>query len=262
MKIIDLTPENEKLYFICLEDWSDEMKEAGNHKAEWYTKMKDKGLRVKLAQDDQGIICGMIQYLPIQYSFAKGDDLYIILCIWVHGHKQGIGDYRKQGFGKALIAAAEKDVRELGGKGLVAWGLIIPAFMQASWFKKQGYIKADQRGISMLLWKPFDSAAKPPKMIVPQKKVSKVSGQVTVSAFKFGWCPASNLAYERAKRACQSLGDQVKFIEYDTTDESIFKEWGIRDALFVDNKEINTGPPPSYDKIYSIIAKKVRKLKP
>ena len=52
MKIIDLTDEYEKLYFMCLEDWSEEIKEAGNHKEVWYSKMKDKGLRVKLAQDE------------------------------------------------------------------------------------------------------------------------------------------------------------------------------------------------------------------
>ncbi len=45
MKIIDLMPEHEQLYFVCLEDWSDEMKDAGNHKELWYNKMKDKGLR-------------------------------------------------------------------------------------------------------------------------------------------------------------------------------------------------------------------------
>jgi hypothetical protein len=33
MKVIDLTPAYENLYFCCLEEWSDEIKEAGNHKA-------------------------------------------------------------------------------------------------------------------------------------------------------------------------------------------------------------------------------------
>jgi hypothetical protein len=85
MKVIDLTPDNEKLYFMCLEDWSDEMREAGDHKENWYRKVKDKGLRVKLAQDDEGIIGGMIQYMPAEHSFIEGRDLYFIHCIWVHG---------------------------------------------------------------------------------------------------------------------------------------------------------------------------------
>ena len=32
MQIIDLADEYAQLYFVCLEDWSEEMKEAGDHK--------------------------------------------------------------------------------------------------------------------------------------------------------------------------------------------------------------------------------------
>ena len=32
MQIIDLEEKYNDLYFMCLEDWSDEMKEAGGHK--------------------------------------------------------------------------------------------------------------------------------------------------------------------------------------------------------------------------------------
>jgi hypothetical protein len=52
MEIVDLTEEYQDKYFVCLEDWSEEVKEAGNHKELWREKMKDKGLRVKLAIDD------------------------------------------------------------------------------------------------------------------------------------------------------------------------------------------------------------------
>jgi len=37
-------------------------------------------------------------------------------------------------------------------------------------------------------------------------------------------------------------------------------EWGISDALYIDDKQVRTGPPPSYEKIYKLISKKVRKL--
>ncbi|HJX71510.1 MAG TPA: hypothetical protein VJ346_06150, partial [Bacteroidales bacterium] len=72
MKIIDLDERNKSLYFVCLEDWSDEMKESGNHKECWYNQMQNKGLRVKLAEDDNGTVGGMIQYLPVEYSNAAG----------------------------------------------------------------------------------------------------------------------------------------------------------------------------------------------
>ena len=75
MKIIDLQDNYKQLYFVCLEDWSEEVKEAGNHKEIWYKKMKDNGLRVKLALDEREEVGGMIQYLPIEYSFAEGEGL-------------------------------------------------------------------------------------------------------------------------------------------------------------------------------------------
>ena len=93
-RIVDLTKELEPLYFVCLEDWSDDMKEAGEHKARWYEKMKEKGLRVKLAVEDDGTVCGMVEYMPIEHSIAQGKDSYFISCLWVHGHKQGVGDRR------------------------------------------------------------------------------------------------------------------------------------------------------------------------
>jgi hypothetical protein len=133
--------------------------------------------------------------------------------------------------------------------------------MQAKWFKKRGYQVVDKIGIQALLWKPFHEGAVVPKLIRQKKKPEKVAGQVTVCAFKNGWCPASNIVFERAKRASHELGEKIEFIEYDTTKRDIFSEWGVMDALFIDGKEVQTGPPPSYDKIYKLIEKKVKKLK-
>jgi hypothetical protein len=106
MKIVDPSEKYLQTFFVCLEDWSAEMKEAGNHKELWYQRMKDKGLRVKLAVDNDKV-CGMIQYVPVEYSFVEGKDIYFIYCIWVHGYKKGIGKYQKKGIGKALLFAAK-----------------------------------------------------------------------------------------------------------------------------------------------------------
>lgn len=262
MKIIDLTDENKELYYACLEDWSDEIKEAGNHKECWYNKMKDKGLGVKLALDDNGKVGGMIQYVPIELSSAEGKALYFINCIWVHGHKKGRGNFQKKGMGKALLEAAENDVKEKGVKGIVAWGIALPFWMRASWYRKQGYQKVDQLGFPgvVLLWKPFTDDAIPPKWVKRKKKPMRIPNKVTVTGFINGWCPAQNIAFERAKRAVTEFGDKVVFNEINTFDRKNFLEWGIADALYIDNKQVRTGPPPSYKKIRAKIARRVRKL--
>ncbi len=262
MKIIDLPDEYKQLYFVCLEDWSEEMKEAGDHKEVWYNKMKDKGLRVKLALDDNGEVGGMIQYIPIEHSFAAGNDLYFINCIWVHGHKQGRGNFQKKGMGTALLQAAEDDVKAMGAKGIVAWGIPLPFWMKASWFRKQGYRKVDKQGFlgQVLLWKPFTHDAIPPKWIRQKKKPETTPDKVTATAFLNGWCPAQNMVFKRAKRAAAEFGDKVVFQQIDTFDRNNFLEWGISDAMFIDDKQVRTGPPPSYEKIKKMIAKRVRKL--
>jgi len=261
MTITDLIPEHEDLYFCCLEDWSDEIKEAGDHKACWYKKMKDKGLRVKLAKDDKGVVAGMIQYIPVELSFAEGSDLFVVLCIWIHGHKQGRGNFQKKGMGKALLKAAEEDVRSIGAKGLVTWGLILPFFMRASWFKNQGYKVIDKSGMMRLMWKPFTGDAVPPAFIKRKKTPEITAGKLNISLFLDGWCTAQNLVYERTKRAIEGFEEYVELKEYHTGNIEVRREWGISDAIFFNKKELRTGPPPSYDKIRKLVERRVKKLK-
>jgi GNAT superfamily N-acetyltransferase len=257
-QVVDLSPEHESLYFQCLEDWSDDMKEAGSHKENWYRRMKGRGLGVKIALDAEGRVGGMIQYAPIEYSAAEGKDLYFILCIWVHGNKKGRGNFQKRGMGQALLRAAEDDVRKRGAKGMVAWGVRLPVFMRASWFKKRGYLPVDKLGGMILLWKPFGDGAAPPRWIREKKRPEPVENKAAVTVFLNGWCPVMNMTFERAKRAAAEIGDKVVFRSVDTFDRAAVDEWGIVDALFIDAKQMRTGPPPSYKKIHKAIAKKAR----
>lgn len=260
MKILDLTEKYYKTYFHCLEDWSDEMKEAGNHKEVWFNKMKDAGLRVKIAVDDEKA-CGMIQYMPIEKSSIDGKELYFINCIWVHGYEKGIGNYQNKGIGKALLQEAENDIKSMDQKGVAAWGMSLPFWMKASWFRKQGYKKVDKNGMAVLLWKPFTDDAIPPRWIKQKKRPQKTEGKVTVTSFINGWCPAQNIVHERAKRASQEFGKVVEFQDIQTSDRKVFYEWGIFDALFIDGHQVRTGPPPSYEKIRRKIGKRVRTIK-
>jgi GNAT superfamily N-acetyltransferase len=261
VKIIGLAPEHEEIYCQCLEEWSDEIREAGDHKREWYERHKGRGLRVKLAVDDQGTVGGMIQYLPIEQSPAAGAGLFFILCIWVHGHKQGRGNFQKKGMGTALLEAAEADARELGGKGMAAWGVMLPFWMRASWFRKHGYRKADRLGMMALMWKPFAADTAAPSWIRPKRKPQPEAGKVVVTGLLNGWCPAMSLVHERARRAAAELGPRVEFCEIRTDDREVLLEWGMADALFIDGKEMRNGPPPKYEKIKRKIARRLKNIK-
>lgn len=259
MRIIDFEEKHKSTYFNCLEEWSDEMKEAGNHKETWYEKVKDKGLRVKLAEDDNGQICGMIQYLPAELAFvAGGEGYYLIKCIWVHGYKEGVGNQQNKGIGSMMLESAEDDCKALNLKGLLAWGVSMPFWMRASYYKKHGYKKIDKDGSTVLLVKSFIKEDSIPQLVRMKKKPPKGEEKVNVMIFLNGWCPAQNIVVERTLRAIENFSDYVEVEILDTTDRSVLDTWGIYTGVFVNGKTVQKGPPPSYAKISRLIEKEVK----
>ncbi|MHA1297218.1 MAG: hypothetical protein ACTSPH_11505, partial [Promethearchaeota archaeon] len=156
--------------------------------------------------------------------------------------------------------AAEDDVGSKA-KGMVAWGISLPFWMKASWFKKQGYVKVDKQGISVLLWKPFSEDVIPPKWIKPRKKPHKLNDKLLNTCFNNGWCPAQNLVYERIKKVAPEFGDDVILEIIDTMKRDVFEEWGIVDGLYINEKNIRTGLPPSTDDLRKKNRKKLKKHK-
>jgi GNAT superfamily N-acetyltransferase len=249
MKIIDLTQEFEPLYFNCLVGDAGRLNDAGEYKKHWYEAMKPRGLKVKLALTDNGEPAGMIQYLPVEESTVTGRDLYALLCLWVVNDKRARGNFQKRGFGSALLAAFEEDARTSGKKGVVVWGLSIPAFMRAAWFSKHGYEVVERQGIQVLLWKTWASGADKPAWALQRKIPERTPGKASVTCFRCGWCPEVNKAFTRTRRAIEEIGGDIDYREIDTTDPTAFSEWGISDAVFVDGESIPLGPAPSYAKI-------------
>ncbi len=262
MNIVDLSPEHETLFACCLEDRLPEAREAGNLRSEWVRVMKERGLRAKLAVDERNVPVGMIQYVPASETLlGDAPGAYFIYCVWVVRYEDDRGNHQGKGIGTALLEAAEVDAQSLGATGMAAWGLAIPVWMRASWFRKHGYRRADRVGIATLMWKPFSPDAASPRFVRPRKTPEKVPGQVTVTSFMQGHCRAANVAHERARRACAEIGSPVVYRVIDTKDMTVAREWGILDTLYIDDREVSVGPPPSYDKLRRRIEKQARRLR-
>ena len=260
-KIVDVDESNKADFCICLEDWSEEIKEAGDHKACWYERMKNHGLGAKMVYDADGTLSGLIQYVPAEYAPLTGGNYYFIYCVWVHGHKQGIGDRRGSGMGSALLKAAEEDIRERGADGIAAWGVSMPFWMKASWYKKQGYEVVQKDGMRRLLWKSFNTAADKPQWLKNIKKPESLAaqGKVRVTSLRNGICPVMNLAFERSKSVSSEFGDSVVFQEVVTEEPAVLREWGISDTLYINGTEIPLGPPLAKKKIRAVINKELKK---
>ncbi len=259
--IIDLEPRHEPLFAKCLEDRLPEVIEAGGHRARWIQRMKERGLGVKLAVDDNDVPVGMIQYVPAAATLLEGGEgSYFIYCVWVTRFRDDRGNHQGRGLGTALLEAAEADARARGASGMAAWGLVLPIWMKASWFRKRGYQRVDRLGMAALMWKAFSDDVAAPHFVRPRRKPERVPGQVTVTSFLHGVCRAGNVAHERAGRACAEIGAPAVYRVVDTLDLATAREWGILDGLYVDDKEVRTGPPPSYRTIKSIIERSARHI--
>ncbi|MFH1415999.1 MAG: hypothetical protein ABIH89_07955 [Elusimicrobiota bacterium] len=111
--------------------------------------------------------------------------------------------------------------------------------MKASWFRKHGYIRSDKDGPALLMYKPLNGDITPPRWIKQKKRPEQNNDKVIVTAFINGWCPAQNMVFERAKRACSLSGDLVEFKPVDTFNRETLLDRGISDALFVNDKQLN-----------------------
>lgn len=261
--IENLNDENLLPFCSCLEEWSDEIKEAGDHKQHWVEKMRDRGLGVKMARNEAGEYVGMIQYVPSEYTAVEGEGNYHIHCCWVHAYKgKGVGDWRKRGIGKSLLRAAEEDVRNKGGKSISAWGLGIPVWMRASWYKKQGYKAVDKEGIARLMWKPITEDAIQPHWRIPVSELKdKSNGSLRVVSYINGICPAANIGHERIKKVLDGFNGPVNYSVYENNEPADIKKRGISDALYINGRSVSLGPPPKEEKLRKIIEKEIRKLK-
>jgi len=262
VRVIDLTPELEPKYLACLEDWpGSEVLEAGEHKARWYRRMKDEGLLVKLALDEAGQVGGMIQAVPIERSPALGRGLYFILCVWVLKRSPAGASRQGRGMGTALLEAVESAARARGARGMAAWGLSLPMWMRAAWYKRHGYRPADRQGMVSLVWKPFEAGVEPPRW-PPRtgRRPEPTPGKVVITGCLGGWCQAPCLAFERALRAATPYGELVEVRLVDTNDRDELLAWGQSDALFVDGKAVRTGPPPTEARLARLLGRRVAKL--
>ena len=248
MEIVDLDSTNEHAWSVCLKEWDrpppDEQARTERvitRRVEWCRRLPDRGLRVKLALTDDGTPGGMIQYLPIEYSHADGQDLYFVTCTWVHGYDEGPGNLQGKGMGKALLAAAEEDVPERGAKGLVAWGNTFPGWMPVAWLLKRGYEEADRDGPRVLVWKRFASDAVAPLWRVVRKVPEAIPGKVTVTAFVNPACAVDCNFYERVTEVVAEIGGDVRFETIDTSLPEALAEWGVSNGLFVNGRQITGG---------------------
>ncbi len=265
---MDLTTE----YFVgtCSHvDESDETDAVAKRRIKWFRDMHKRGLRVKVALLDEKQI-GFLYVMPIEICpwGPLGEDLMVIPCLVV------LDKEKNQGAGSALVAEVEEEARRQGKKGIVTTGYYSDFwFMPAPFFERLGFsVVGDIRKVTAegqeeylnkeaLLWKVFDSSARPPESLKPNYRFKPVPGRVVVDLFWNTFCATSNGEAQRVREVAVEFGDSVVLNEYSADDPAIFRQYQLPRGIFVNGREIGWGYEAPKDGIRKAISETVGKSK-
>ena len=244
MQLLDVTKKTENLFFHCLQREGSVDTDVLNIRRQWFEKFKAKGHRARLLVLDHGQIVGLVQYLPIEYSFLVGENLMVILCLWVHGYENHIGVHQGQGYGRFIVDAVEEETRALGLSGVAAWGMDWDInWMPASFFEHLGYSRVDQEDKVIVLWKPFSPDVQPPLLKRLDFPLTAGTDKVNVTVVANGWCLGCQKIIE-SRNAIKGLEDIVEYEEIDPPDSATYIHLGNVGGIFLDGKPFKPYEPP------------------
>ena len=205
VKLIDVDRDTEATFLRCLHDERPDDPRVIQLRRRWFDSHRARGLRAKVLVLDTGEVAGLCQYMPIEYTHIAGEDLLVILCIWVHGYDYHIGNRQGNGFGRYILESIEKDARESGAGGLAAWGMDFPYWNPVSFYEHMGYSRVDKSGMAVLVWKPFRDVASPPQFLRQARRPASESEKVSLTVFVNGWCTGACSQCVAAREAVEGL---------------------------------------------------------
>ena len=244
MELTDVDRCTEATFLRCLHDERPDDPRVVQLRRRWFDAQRDRGLRAKVLVLDTGEVAGLCQYMPIERTHLVGEDLLAILCVWVHGYEHHIGNRQGNGYGRYILESIEKDARESGAAGVVAWGMDFPYWNPVSFYEHMGYSRVDKDGMAVLVWKPFREGASPPRFMRQARRPASGSDRISVTFFLNGWCTGACAQCLTAREAVEGLEETVDYHEVDTSDPDTLRSWGISDGLYVEGEPYRPYEPP------------------
>jgi len=234
MEIVDLDERFLDFVSLCthIDEKGPDLLQAAEIRKKWLLDRSKKGLKVKVATD-KGEPIGFIHCLPIELDTwgMSGKDLMTVPCLTLN-YKSVYEQKTGTGYGKALMQAAEEEVKKAGKKGIVVlcydhdfW------FMPASFFEKLGYEEIQRDKETIIVWKNFGDA-QPPKLhkskFVPQKLPDKVALDVVWNPM----CMTSIVEINNIREVCEEDKDKVVLREFNAGDVGFLKKYEISRGIF------------------------------
>ena len=237
MKLADINRETEDLFFRCLHAVPPDPRVLEMRRA-WREIYQPRGHRAKVLLDDHDEVVGLTNYIPVEHSPFRGRGLMAILCVWISQPSRGYGRY--------VLSEIERDARASGCAGVVVAG---NEFNPASFYEHMGYLRVEQSGLKVLLWKPFRGSAQAPQLLerkAPLPRSYAIAGKVQVVGFTDGWCHDGCdrcVMVRDVVQAISTKADLTEVLSDGTTDVRTHGE--SHDAVYIDGVAFRPDGPPA-----------------
>jgi GNAT superfamily N-acetyltransferase len=233
-----MQPDDEPFVASCTHvGEADEWDASCQRRLPWLREMREQGMHVLVALLD-GRHAGFLLLLPIEVAPAGpvGRDLAVIQCLTVREK------LKHHGAGRALVAAAERQARASGRKGIVVGAFYHDFwFMPAPFFEACGYTLVEREGTTALLWKTFDKSAEAPKAMERCYIFEPVESKVVIDLFWSRSCLTTDTEAHRVRAVAAEYGDAILLREYSADDPAVRARYGIYRAIFIDGHEVSWG---------------------
>jgi len=258
MELTNINKRSQHLFFSCL--WPDIPRNdyVIQSRREWYSRHINKGYEAKVLIDDNGAIVGKCQTIPVEYSPLIGNDLMIILCLYVHMYDQYIGDQRGKGYGRYMLKEVENLARIRGYSGVATWAMDWH-WNPKSFYEHMGYEVVDRIDKAVVLWKPFHNAIAPRFYRLHQ--MAGKNKKINVFVGDNAWCDG-NQKTRIARKAIEGIERMVEYHESFCPCHNRMLHLGHVGGVFLDGEpykpyELIGDPVELRQKIIELYQKKV-----
>lgn len=153
-------------------------------KVEWFANKINKGLKIKIAMNDEGKQLGFIEYIPSELAWrpVKANNYYFIQCIALF-----VKEAKGKGVGSLLLQQCENDARANNKNGVCALSSDGPWIANKLLYEKNKFTASQRLGRFELMYKSFGKTKDLPAFIDWTKEQSKYQGWHLVYSDQCPW---------------------------------------------------------------------------
>ena len=256
MKVKKVTSDDLESTYCCMSEsppsssWTEHVPES----REWFE--KNLGRHVEgyhLIDESNGRVVGHVYYALSEKGllpFEVEPNVAFIYCT------EMLKAYMRKGYGKTMLDYMKADLKKQGCKGILVDATNFQEYMHHEHFSRHGFKTILEHEPFKLMYFPLNQATVKAKPLEINYKPAK--DKVEVTLFKMFFCPVGAYMYHTIKRIAQSLGDQVKIVEIEPTQETV-KRIGTTDPLI--NGKLKLLGPASEEDVKKAIQEEINQLK-